>query len=62
MLSPLSTGDLTHFYRVTAQNAAGIALLYRNADQDVNQDTIHGTVYLKCENAACDVYLGTGRS
>lgn len=57
MLSPLSTGDLTHFYRVTAQNAAGIALLYRNADQDVNQDTIHGTVYLKCENAACDVYL-----
>lgn len=56
-LRPLSTSDLNHFYRAIAQNSDGIAILYEAADDRVNQDTLHGTVYLKCENAPCDVYF-----
>lgn len=56
-LKPLSTADLDHFYRATAQNQSGIAVLYEAADDRVNEDALHGTVYLKCENAPCDVYF-----
>ena len=56
-LKPLSTADLNHFYRATAQNQNGIAVLYEAADDRVNGDALHGTVYLKCENAPCDVYF-----
>ena len=56
-LRPLSTADLTHFYRATAQNNEGITVLYANADNRVDQDALHGTVYLQCQNASCDVYF-----
>ena len=56
-LKPLSTADLDHFYRAIAQNQNGIAVLYEAADDRVNEDALHGTVYLKCENAPCDVYF-----
>ena len=56
-LQPLSTADLTHFYRSAAQNKDGITVLYANADSRVNQDALHGTVYLQCQNASCDVYF-----
>lgn len=56
-LRPLSTADLTHFYRSTAQNNEGITVLYANADNRVDQDALHGTVYLQCQNASCDVYF-----
>lgn len=56
-LKPLSTADLDHFYRATAQNKDGIAVLYEATDDRVNEDALHGTVYLKCENAPCDVYF-----
>ena len=56
-LKPLTTADLDHFYRATAQNKDGIAVLYEAADERVNEDALHGTVYLKCENAPCDVYF-----
>ena len=56
-LQPLSTADLTHFYRSAAQNKDGITVLYANADNRVNQDAVHGTVYLQCQNASCDVYF-----
>ena len=49
-LKPLSTADLEHFYRSTAQNKNGIAILYDNADSRVDQDAMHGTVYLQCQN------------
>lgn len=55
-LRPLSTADLTHFYRAAAQNREGITILYEAADERVNQDALHGTVYLQCQNASCDVY------
>ncbi len=56
-LKPVSTADLTHFYKVTAQNKDGMAVLYSNADSKVDTETLHGTVYLQCQNAACDVYF-----
>lgn len=56
-LRPVSTLDLEHFYRVIMQDDSGMALLYENADKDVDKDTIHGTVYLKCLNVPCDVYF-----
>ena len=56
-LKPLSTADLDHFYRAIAQNNEGIAVLYEAADDRVNEDALHGTVYLKCENAPCNVYF-----
>lgn len=57
LLRPLSTADLTHFYRSAAQNNEGITVLYANADNRVDQDALHGTVYLQCQNASCDVYF-----
>lgn len=56
-LKPVSTADLTHFYKATAQNKEGMAVLYSNADSKVDTETLHGTVYLQCKNAPCDVYF-----
>lgn len=56
-LKPLSTDQLEHFFRAVAQNKNGIASLYANADSAVDQDAVHGTVYLQCLNAPCKVYF-----
>ncbi len=56
-LKPVSTANLTHFYKVTAQNKDGMAVLYSNADSKVDTETLHGMVYLQCLNASCDVYF-----
>ena len=56
-LKPLSTENLENFYRSTAQNKNGIAVLYSNANSRVDQDALHGTVYLQCQNAPCKVYF-----
>ena len=56
-LKPLSTENLEKFFRAVAQNKKGIATLYTNATSSVDQDAIHGTVYLQCKNAPCKVYF-----
>ena len=56
-LKPLSTADLISFYRATAQNNEGIAVRYSDASGEVDQDTLHGTVSLKCQYAPCNVYF-----
>ncbi|MBU5480517.1 hypothetical protein [Blautia sp. MSJ-19] len=56
-LKPLSTENLEHFFRAAAQNKNGITTLYTNADSRVDQDAVHGTVYLQCQNAPCKVYF-----
>lgn len=56
-LKPVSTADLESFYRVIMQNKEGIAVSYENADDRVDSDTLHGTVYLKSEGAPCNVYF-----
>lgn len=60
-LKPLSTADLDDFFRVVLQNKQGMALSYENATSRVDQDTMHGTVYLKCEGRACDIYWNPDR-
>ena len=57
VLSPLSTVDLNRFYVSSAQNRNGISILFSDASNQVDSRTIHGTVYLKCENGGCEVYL-----
>ena len=57
VLKPVSTADLTHFYKASAQNKNGIAISYKNADDKIDRETLHGTVYLQCLNASCDVYF-----
>ena len=56
-LRPVSTADLEHFYRVTAQDKEGIAMLYESADRQLSERVLYGTVYLQCKNAPCDVYF-----
>ena len=56
-LRPLSTADLNRFYASKAQNRNGISMLFSDVSDKVNSSTMHGKVYLKCENGACDVYL-----
>lgn len=56
-LKPVSTADLESFYRVIMQNKEGMAVAYENADDRVDTDTLHGTVYLRCEGAPCNVYF-----
>ena len=56
-LRPVSTADLERFYKVRAATPDGMAALYSSADDRVNTDTLHGTVYLQCLNAPCDVYF-----
>ncbi len=56
-LKPLSTADLTSFYQATAQDHEGIAVRYRDSSGEVDQNVLHGTVYLQCRYAPCDVYF-----
>jgi hypothetical protein len=56
-LYPLSTADLSGFYRATAQSTEGISILYEDATEDMGSYAIHGTVYLKSLYGSCDVYL-----
>ena len=56
-LKPLTTADLNQFFTATAQNNQGITVLYRSANANVDQYALHGTVYLQCLNAPCEVYF-----
>lgn len=56
-LSPVSTADLSGFYVASAQNRKGISILFADASDRVDQNTMHGKVYLKNENGACNVYF-----
>ena len=56
-LEPVSTADLENFYQGTYQNADGITILYERAEDALTSQVVYGTLYLKCENASCDVYF-----
>jgi hypothetical protein len=56
-LSPLSTADLSSFYRAIAQSPDGISIFYEDATDEMGDCAIHGTVYLKSLYGSCDVYL-----
>lgn len=56
-LVPVSTDSLDAFYKSIAQDTSGISILYADATADVPSSTLHGSVYLTCEQGALDVYF-----
>lgn len=56
-LLPVSTSDLQHFYRAYAHDRLGIALSYKEVTESVEEDVIHGKIYLKSLKDDCNVYL-----
>lgn len=56
-LRPVSTADLNRFYTAKGQNRQGISILFADATDSINSSAMHGKVYLKSEQSACDVYL-----
>lgn len=56
-LMPLSTADLSGFYRAAGQNREGISILFSDASDRVNSSAMHGKVYLKTEGGDCNVYF-----
>lgn len=56
-LLPVSTANLDRFYTAGAQNRQGIVTSYRDVTGRVDEDTIHGKVYLKSLSRDCNVYL-----
>lgn len=56
-LEPISTADLEHFYYADVQNRQGVSVTFRNAEDRIEKDTIHGKLYLKSLKDNCDVYL-----
>lgn len=60
-LYPISTADLTQWWRGTFQNAAGITMDYKNVTSQLDDYALTGTVYLKGSSAALNVYLYPGQ-
>lgn len=56
-VNPLSTADLDSFYTAVSQNRQGITNVYKNADDRVESDTLHGVFYLQSLDDNCDVYF-----
>ena len=56
-LKPVSTIDLSHFYRAYSQSRQGISLAFQDVSHLVEEDTLHGTLYLQSLSEACDVYF-----
>ena len=60
-LFPVSTADLTTFWRSSFQNAAGIITDYTDCTAQVEDYALTGTLYLKSSSAALNVYLYQGQ-
>lgn len=56
-LSPVSTADLTHFYRAGEQSPDDLIVSFLPADHLVDSEILHGHVYLKAEQNDADVYF-----
>lgn len=60
-LYPVSTADLSQWWRGTFQNAAGITMDYKNVTGQLDEYALTGTVYLKGSSAALNVCLYPGQ-
>lgn len=58
-LYPVSTADLTNFWRSSFQNAAGITTDYALATTAADHYLLSGEVYLQAGSQALDIYLYT---
>ena len=60
-LYPISTADLSRFWRGTFQNAAGITTDYTDCTSQLDDYALTGTLYLKGNDSALNVYLYQGQ-
>lgn len=60
-LYPISTVDLSNFWRASFQNAAGITTDYSNCTQALEDYALTGTLYLKGGASALNIYLYPGQ-
>ena len=60
-LYPISTADLSRFWRGTFQNAAGITTDYADCTAQLDDYALSGTLYLKGGDSALNVYLYPGQ-
>ena len=60
-LYPISTADLSRFWRGTFQNAAGITTDYADCTAQLDEYALTGTLYLKGNDSALNVYLYQGQ-
>lgn len=60
-LYPISTADLSRFWRGTFQNAAGITTDYADCTAQLDDYALSGTLYLKGSGSALNVYLYQGQ-
>ena len=60
-LYPISTADLSRFWRGTFQNAAGITTDYTDCTAQLDDYALSGTLYLKGNDSALNVYLYQGQ-
>ena len=60
-LYPISTSDLSRFWRGTFQNAAGITTDYADCTAQLDDYALSGTLYLKGGDSALNVYLHPGQ-
>lgn len=60
-LYPISTADLSRFWRGTFQNAAGITTDYADCTAQLDDYALSGTLYLKGSDSALNVYLYQGQ-
>ncbi len=60
-LYPISTSDLSRFWRGTFQNAAGITTDYADCTAQLDDYALSGTLYLKGGDSALNVYLYPGQ-
>ena len=56
-LYPISTSDLTNFWRASFQNASGITTDYSNCTSQLGEYALTGTLYLKGSQVPLSVYL-----
>lgn len=56
-LLPVSTSDLQHFYRAYSHDKKGIVISCKEVTERIDEDAIHGKLYLKSLKDDCNVYL-----
>lgn len=57
VLHPVTTANLSDFFTASFQNPDGMTVGYSPLGAGIDSSALHGTVYLKSEGSACDVYL-----
>lgn len=60
-IQPVSTYDQKEWYSSISHNSQGITNRYQSVSDKIDELSMYGTVYLKSEGGACDVYFDAGQ-